>query len=67
MACSNAKALKWNVAWSINPNPSHSDALGVHVDSYKENTNSNDGDREVPTYISIKKKKLQDGGMKVVA
>jgi len=66
VACSTAKALEWDAAWSRNPDPSGRAALGVHVDSYKENTDaSNNGDEEVTADVSIKKPKLQDGGVKV--
>lgn len=36
MACSTAKAMEWDAAWSKNPDPSGRAALGVHTDAYKE-------------------------------
>lgn len=31
MACSTAKAVEWDAAWSKNPDPSGRAALGVHA------------------------------------
>lgn len=36
MACSTAKAVEWDAAWSKNLDPSGRAALGVHVAAYKE-------------------------------
>lgn len=36
MACSTAKAVEWDAAWSKNPDPSGRAALGVHADAYKD-------------------------------
>lgn len=36
MACSTAKAVEWDAAWSKNLDPSGRAALGVHVASYEE-------------------------------
>lgn len=66
MACSTAKALEWDVAWSRNPDPSGRAALGVHVDAYKENGDVSNGEKEVSADISIKKPKYQDGSVEVV-
>eukprot|EP00262_Sarcandra_glabra_P014257 TRINITY_DN412_c0_g1_i2.p1 TRINITY_DN412_c0_g1~~TRINITY_DN412_c0_g1_i2.p1 ORF type:complete len:589 (-),score=106.86 TRINITY_DN412_c0_g1_i2:228-1994(-) len=38
VACSTAKALEWDAAWSKNPDPSGRAALGVHVAAYEETT-----------------------------
>jgi asparagine synthase (glutamine-hydrolysing) len=65
VACSTAKALEWDAAWSRNPDPSGRAALGVHVDAYKENADISNGDEEVSADFSIKKPKFLDGGVKV--
>lgn len=36
MACSTAKAVEWDAAWSKNLDPSGRAALGVHVAAYDE-------------------------------
>lgn len=36
MACSTAKAVEWDAAWSKNLDPSGRAALGVHSDAYKD-------------------------------
>lgn len=36
MACSTAKAVEWDAAWSQNLDPSGRAALGVHVSAYGE-------------------------------
>lgn len=36
VACSTAKAVEWDAAWSKNPDPSGRAALGVHNDAYQE-------------------------------
>lgn len=36
MACSTAKAVEWDAAWSKNPDPSGRAALGVHTAAYEE-------------------------------
>lgn len=36
MACSTAKAVEWDAAWSKNLDPSGRAALGVHEAAYKE-------------------------------
>lgn len=35
MACSTAKAVEWDAAWSKNPDPSGRAALGVHAAAYE--------------------------------
>lgn len=36
MACSTAKAVEWDAAWSKNLDPSGRAALGVHAAAYEE-------------------------------
>ncbi|KAF8411472.1 hypothetical protein HHK36_004023 [Tetracentron sinense] len=36
VACSTAKAVEWDAAWSKNPDPSGRAALGVHTAAYEE-------------------------------
>ena len=36
MACSTAKAVEWDAAWSKNLDPSGRAALGVHASAYKD-------------------------------
>lgn len=36
VACSTAKAVEWDAAWSKNPDPSGRAALGVHDAAYQE-------------------------------
>lgn len=36
MACSTAKAVEWDAAWSKNLDPSGRAALGVHEAAYEE-------------------------------
>jgi asparagine synthase (glutamine-hydrolysing) len=36
VACSTAKAVEWDAAWSKNLDPSGRAALGVHTDAYKD-------------------------------
>ena len=36
MACSTAKAVEWDAAWSKNPDPSGRAALGVHEAAYED-------------------------------
>lgn len=36
MACSTAKAVEWDAAWSKNPDPSGRAALGIHSAAYEE-------------------------------
>lgn len=36
VACSTAKALEWDAAWSKNPDPSGRAALGIHSAAYDE-------------------------------
>lgn len=40
IACSTAKAVEWDAAWSKNLDPSGRAALGVHASAYGEETNS---------------------------
>ena len=40
MACSTAKAVEWDAAWSKNMDPSGRAALGVHVAAYDEKPNA---------------------------
>ena len=42
VACSTAKAVEWDAAWSNNLDPSGRAALGVHISAY-ENQNNNKG------------------------
>uniref|UniRef100_A0A0D6QZ42 Asparagine synthetase [glutamine-hydrolyzing] n=1 Tax=Araucaria cunninghamii TaxID=56994 RepID=A0A0D6QZ42_ARACU len=63
VACSTAKALEWDAAWSKNPDPSGRAALGVHVAAYEETAaDASNGVGEV----SSKKQRLQEGGVEVV-
>eukprot|EP00252_Welwitschia_mirabilis_P007352 TRINITY_DN1860_c0_g1_i1.p1 TRINITY_DN1860_c0_g1~~TRINITY_DN1860_c0_g1_i1.p1 ORF type:complete len:564 (+),score=105.36 TRINITY_DN1860_c0_g1_i1:453-2144(+) len=41
VACSTAKAVEWDAAWSKNLDPSGRAALGVHDNAYKENLDAN--------------------------
>ena len=36
VACSTAKAVEWDAAWSKNPDPSGRAALGVHAAAYED-------------------------------
>lgn len=36
MACSTAKAVEWDAAWSKNLDPSGRAALGVHAAAYRD-------------------------------
>lgn len=38
MACSTAKAVEWDAAWSKNLDPSGRAALGVHVAAYEDSS-----------------------------
>lgn len=40
VACSTAKAVEWDAAWSKNLDPSGRAALGVHASAYEEDTDS---------------------------
>lgn len=40
MACSTAKAVEWDAAWSKNLDPSGRAALGVHADAYKDSADT---------------------------
>lgn len=42
MACSTAKAVEWDAAWSKNPDPSGRAALGVHAAAYEESLGDKD-------------------------
>lgn len=42
MACSTAKAVEWDAAWSNNLDPSGRAALGVHVSAYEETKEAKD-------------------------
>ena len=41
MACSTAKAVEWDAAWSKNLDPSGRAALGVHASAYEEAAEAN--------------------------
>lgn len=41
MACSTAKAVEWDAAWSKNLDPSGRAALGVHVSAFEDKKESN--------------------------
>ncbi|KAF1892517.1 hypothetical protein Lal_00010983 [Lupinus albus] len=40
VACSTAKAVEWDAAWSKNPDPSGRAALGVHEAAYEDTVNT---------------------------
>ena len=40
MACSTAKAVEWDAAWSKNLDPSGRAALGVHAAAYEESVDA---------------------------
>lgn len=40
MACSTAKAVEWDAAWSKNLDPSGRAALGIHEAAYQETTDT---------------------------
>ncbi|KAK7853767.1 asparagine synthetase [glutamine-hydrolyzing] 3 [Quercus suber] len=42
VACSTAKAVEWDAAWSKNPDPSGRAALGVHAAAYEEEVDAKD-------------------------
>ncbi|XP_057865145.1 asparagine synthetase [glutamine-hydrolyzing] 3 [Cryptomeria japonica] len=66
VACSTAKALEWDAAWSKNPDPSGRAALGVHVAAYEETAaNANNGTEEVSEDAPNKKQRLQEGVVEV--
>eukprot|EP01018_Ginkgo_biloba_P001707 Gb_40748 [translate_table: standard] len=67
VACSTAKALEWDAAWSKNPDPSGRAALGVHAAAYEETLDVNNGIEKVSPEISKKKQKLEDGSALEVA
>ena len=39
VACSTAKAVEWDAAWSNNLDPSGRAALGVHISAYENQNN----------------------------
>ncbi|KAK8717320.1 hypothetical protein V6N13_044592 [Hibiscus sabdariffa] len=41
VACSTAKAIEWDAAWSKNPDPSGRAALGIHASAYEESADAN--------------------------
>ena len=56
VACSTAKAVEWDAAWSKNPDPSGRAALGVHEAAYEEerdakNANLMNGSHQKPQGI----------------
>lgn len=57
MACSTAKAVEWDAAWSKNLDPSGRAALGVHVAAYDEKLNGkianvpNDSPQEIKVTV----------------
>lgn len=54
MACSTAKAVEWDAAWSKNPDPSGRAALGVHAAAYEESLGGKDAN-----HLSGSPQKLQ--------
>jgi len=56
VACSTAKAVEWDAAWSKNLDPSGRAALGVHDAAYEEAREANN-----VTPVSDSLKALQDG------
>jgi asparagine synthase (glutamine-hydrolysing) len=42
VACSTAKAVEWDAAWSKNPDPSGRAALGIHEAAYEEEVDAKD-------------------------
>lgn len=49
VACSTAKAVEWDAAWSNNLDPSGRAALGVHVSSYDNQNKAVEPEKIIPT------------------
>ncbi|VVA30967.1 PREDICTED: asparagine [Prunus dulcis] len=62
VACSTAKAVEWDAAWSKNPDPSGRAALGIHSAAYEEAV-----DAKNKSSLSGSPKKLQGVGEKAAA
>lgn len=56
MACSTAKAVDWDAAWSKNLDPSGRAALGVHAAAYEESLGGTDANQ-----LNGSSQKLQEG------
>lgn len=48
VACSTAKAVEWDAAWSNNLDPSGRAALGVHVSAYDSQSKSVAPEKIIP-------------------
>lgn len=57
VACSTAKAVEWDAAWSKNLDPSGRAALGVHAAAYKESVD----DAKNGDLLNGAPKKLKEG------
>ena len=67
IACSTAKAVEWDAAWSKNLDPSGRAALGVHVSAYAdEATNVNS---IVPSKMidTIPRMEVSTSGLKILS
>lgn len=56
VACSTAKAVEWDAAWSKNLDPSGRAALGVHAAAYEDSV-----DAKSTNLLNESLKKLQEG------
>ncbi|XP_043719335.1 asparagine synthetase [glutamine-hydrolyzing] 2-like [Telopea speciosissima] len=65
VACSTAKALEWDAAWSKNPDPSGRAALGIHDAAYNQAVDSLSVNNSSP-FLNIPQK-LQEGGAAATA
>ena len=62
VACSTAKAVEWDEAWSKNPDPSGRAAIGVHEASYENKSLAppEDNNGELPDGLSSTQPRLQE-------
>lgn len=65
VACSTAKAVEWDAAWSNNLDPSGRAALGVHVSAYEDKQVSSVSSKTAEPEKIIPKMKINPLGVAI--
>ena len=67
IACSTAKAVEWDAAWSKNLDPSGRAALGVHAAAYGDETNGVNNVAPPKIIDSIPRMEVSTPGVKILS
>lgn len=67
IACSTAKAVEWDAAWSKNLDPSGRAALGVHVSAYEHEATGMNGAVPAKMIDTVPRMKVSTPGVKILS